>query len=325
MKKLDRDLGLLSIISIACGAMLSGLFVLPGHAALIGGPSVYLAFLLAGLLFVPAALSKAEMATALPEAGGDYIFIDRALGPMTSTVTGMGTWLALMLKSAFALVGVSAYLFLLIDLPTTYLKYFACGVALFLIVINCLGVKKTGQLQTVLVVISLATLTGFVEWGAIEVRREYYRPFFKEGWIGFISATAFVFVSYAGVTKVASAAEEVKDPGKNIPWGMLFSLAIMTILYAAVVFVFVGVVPMDEMANGYYKNAPIAQAAMAFAGRGVRFAHGDGGQAVGVHVAAVGPRHPRAAAGLLAHADQGVESAADHLFVLAFVAGLTGA
>ncbi len=265
-KKLDRELGLLAVCAVACGAMLSGLFVLPGHAALITGPSVYLAFLLAGALFVPAALSKAEMATALPEAGGDYIFIDRALGPMASTITGMGTWLSLMFKSAFALVGLSAYLALITPIPPAYLQYVAVLIGALLILVNCLGVKKTGQLQTVLVLASLLVLVFLVERGAIEVQREFYRPLFSKGWLGFASALAFVFVSYAGVTKIASAAEEVINPETNIPWGMLLPLTIMTFLYTAVAFVIVGVVPPDQLGKGLYKNAPVAQAALEIAG-----------------------------------------------------------
>ncbi|MFB6347632.1 MAG: APC family permease, partial [bacterium] len=268
MKKLDRELGLFAVFTIACGAMLSGLFVLPGHAATIGGSSVHLAFLLAGLLFVPAALSKAEMATALPEAGGDYIFIDRAFGPSVSTVTGMGTWLALMLKSAFALVGMSAYLFLIVDLPVAYLKFFSCGVGVFLIVINCIGVKKTGQLQSFLVVATFLVLGVFIERGAVNVHPENFNTMFNDGIIGFLSATAFVFVSYAGVTKVASAAEEIKNPSRNIPWGMLLSLIVMILFYVAVVYIVVGVLPIKELGkSGIYKNAPIAQAAAVFLGR----------------------------------------------------------
>ncbi|MFB6347435.1 MAG: amino acid permease [bacterium] len=269
MKKLDRSLGLLSICSIACGAMLSGIFVLPSHAAYIGGPAVYLAFLLAGLLFVPAALSKAEMATALPESGGDYIFIDRALGPMVSTITGLGTWLSLVLKSAFALAGLSAYLLLLVPVAPTYARMIAAGFALFLIAINCLGVKKSGQLQTVLVIISMTVLVLFVERGIIELEREYYHPLFQKGFIGFLSATAFVFVSYAGVTKIASAVEEVKNPGKNIPWGIVLSLTIMTFLYTAVTNVVVGVIPPGEHGKSAplaFQDAPLSYAALQFAG-----------------------------------------------------------
>lgn len=292
--ELKRELGLFSVCSIACGAMLSGLFVLPGHAYEIGGPSIYLAFLLAGLLFVPAALSKAEMATALPESGGDYVFIDRSLGPLISTITGLGTWLALVLKSAFALVGLSTYLLVFLPLSGSYALLVAVGIALLLIGFNCIGAEKAGLLQSVLVVISIGVLLILVDRGSVATHPDYYRPLLPEGTWGFIQATAFVFVSYAGVTKVASAAEEVKNPGQNIPRGILISLVLMAALYTLVVHVYVGLVPPGahgEQAPILYRNAPLAQATAAFLG--------TWGERI-ISVVAVGALASMANAGLLA-------------------------
>ena len=111
MKTLERRLGLGSVIAISIAAMLgSGLFVLPGIAVGYTGPSVWLAYLAAGLCVLPAALSKAELATAMPESGGTYVYIDRTFGPLAGTIAGLGLWLSLLLKSAFALVGFGAYL-----------------------------------------------------------------------------------------------------------------------------------------------------------------------------------------------------------------------
>ena len=88
----------------------SGIFVLPGLAFKIAGPSVVLAFFLAGVVVLPAALSQSEMATAMPEAGGTYLYIDRAMGPLMGTIAGFGVWFSLVFKASFALVGLSAYL-----------------------------------------------------------------------------------------------------------------------------------------------------------------------------------------------------------------------
>lgn len=149
MKKLDRELGLFAVFSISSGAMIgSGIFVLPGLAATIGGPAIFMAYLVAGLLVVPAALSKAEMSTAMPESGGTYVFLDRSLGPLAGNLTGLGTWFSLLLKSAFALVGLSAYLMLFTKLSASTANYVAVGIALFLIVTNCLGAKISGQVQS---------------------------------------------------------------------------------------------------------------------------------------------------------------------------------
>ncbi len=265
-KQLDRELGLLSVISIACGAMISGLLVLPGYAAKITGASAYLAFLLAGILFVPATLSKSEMTTAVPEAGGDYLFIDRSLGPVFSTISGLGMFLTFILKAAFALAGMAAYLFLLLPVSPRYASLFAAVVAVTLVLLNYRGAKKAGQVQTVLVVITAVILSAFLLRGTTQVHTEYFQDFFMEGWRGFFAATAIVFVSYAGVTQVASGAEEVKHPGSNIPVGMLVSLILMILFYTAVVYVTVGTVSVSDLTAPAYKNAPLARVGAAIFG-----------------------------------------------------------
>lgn len=294
MAKMTRSLSLFSVCSLACGAMLSGIFVLPGHAAYIGGPSIYLAFLLAGVLFLPAVLSTSEMATALPEAGGDYVFIDRALGPAVSTVSGIGTWLLLVLKSAFALAGLGAYLNLIAPIAPGNSLYVAAGIGLFLVGLNAVGVKKSGQLQSLLVLVSLMVLLVFAQRGSVQVDRANFEPFVFDGAYGFFAATAFLFVSYAGITKIASAAEEIKNPDRNIPLGMILSLVLMILLYVVVAYVYVGVVPAEEYgkkAGSLYADAPIAQAALRLGGEFVEF---------GISLVAVLALTSMANAGLLA-------------------------
>lgn len=112
------------------------------------GSSVVLAYFLASLLAVPAALSIAELSTAMPRAGGIYYFLDRSLGPMVGTIGGLGTWLVLVLKSAFALVGMGAYLVLFIHLP---IRTVAIVLTLVFALVNVVGAKHTGGLQRVLV------------------------------------------------------------------------------------------------------------------------------------------------------------------------------
>ena len=110
MTSLIRTLSLPSAIAISIGGMLSGIFVLPGVAFGITGPSVSLAFLVAGICIIPAVLSKSELATAMPKSGGSYVYIERAFGPLFGTISGLGLWISLLLKSAFCLVGFGAYL-----------------------------------------------------------------------------------------------------------------------------------------------------------------------------------------------------------------------
>lgn len=266
VKNLERDLGLYATITISIGAMIgSGIFVLPGLAAAKTGPSVILAYLLAGLIVLPAALSKAEMATALPEAGGTYLFIDRAMGPLPGTIAGIGAWFSLVFKSAFALVGLGAYLLLLVDFSAGLLTVVGIGLGILLIIVNIIGVKQTGRLQAGIVSFVLLILVGFVADGMTYVDHSQYHPFLTHGDTGLLAATGFVFVSYAGVTKIASVAEEVEDPGRNIPIAILVSVLVMMLVYTLTVFVIVGVVPASELQTKH-NLTPMAQAAEAFAG-----------------------------------------------------------
>src|SRR6056297_3508507 len=264
MKELERDLGLLSVLAISIGAMIgSGIFILPALALEIAGPAVILAYLVAGVLVIPAALSKSEMATAMPEAGGTYIYIERGMGPLLGTIAGVGTWFSLSFKGALALVGGVPYLLLLFDLP---LKPVALALAALLILINVVGAKQTGRLQVAIVVVMLAALGWFAAGSAPSVQPANYAGFFDAGVGGLLAATGLVFVSYAGVTKVASVAEEVENPGRNIPLGILGSLAFTTVLYVAVVTVLVGVTDPGSVAGSLTPVAVAAEQTLGQAG-----------------------------------------------------------
>ncbi len=247
-EELERDLGLASVIAISMGAMIgSGIFILPGLAMAEAGPAVIFAFVIAAILVVPAAISIAELGTAMPEAGGDYIFIERGMGPAAGTIAGLGTWLMLMFKGALALVGGMLYLgpvfaYVGIALTEFQLEMIAVVVGLLLIGINVVGVKQTGGLQKILVVIMLVILGGFVATTAGNVESGNYAGFFAEGTVGLLGATAMVLISYGGVTKVAAVAEEIENPGRNLPLGLFISLGLTTILYALIVAVLVGTV-----------------------------------------------------------------------------------
>ena len=256
MKTLERDLGLPTVLAISIGAMIgSGIFILPALALDIAGPSVVLAYLLAGVLVIPAAVSKSEMATAMPEAGGTYLYIERGMGPMMGTVAGVGTWFSLAFKGGLALVGGVPYLLVFFDLPT---KPVAVALAVVLILINLVGAKQTGRLQVAIVVVMLAALGWFVAGSAPQSTGTNFSPFFGGGLGGLLEATGLVFVSYAGVTKVASIAEEVEQPDRNIPLGILGSLAFTTLLYVLIVAIIVGVTDAGTVAGS---ATPVAAAA----------------------------------------------------------------
>jgi APA family basic amino acid/polyamine antiporter len=238
---LERDLGLYATITISMGAMIgSGIFVLPALGLKKAGPAVILAYLLAGLVVLPAALSKAEMATAMPESGGTYLYIDRAMGPLAGTVAGIGAWFSLVFKSSFALVGLGAYLLLLVPLSGGLVKAVALGLAALIVVLNIVGTEQSGKAQSIIVTVVVVALAAYVLNAGVAIDTARFDGFVEKGTGGIVTAAAFVFVSYAGVTKIASVAEEVQNPDRNLPLGMLGSMGIMMIIYTLVVAAVVG-------------------------------------------------------------------------------------
>lgn len=240
MKKLQRTLSLPGAIAVSVGGMLSGIFVLPGLAVGITGSSIWLAFLVAALCILPAVLSKSELATAMPKSGGTYVYIERAFGPLFGTIAGIGLWLSLLLKSAFSLVGLSAYLYVLIEVDSSLTKFIALSALLFILLLNIFGVKKVEKTQLVIVSISLLSLLFIIFFGFSSFDSKLMEPVFSDGSSGFITGVAFLYISYAGVTKIAAVAGEIKNPEKNLPKTMIISLFLITSVYVLVAIVLVG-------------------------------------------------------------------------------------
>ena len=246
-ERLSKKLTLFDVYAVSTGAMFSsGFFLLPGIAAMETGNSVYLSYLVAGFLILPSMLTVAELATAMPRAGGAYYFLDRSLGPLVGTIGGLGSWIALIFKSAFALIGMGAYLSLYIDLPMLPL---ALVLTVVFGLLNIFGAKETAFLQRLLVSALVLIMGYFLIEGVEYLTGNSVLPemqesnFLTNGMNGFISTVGLVFVSYAGLTKVASIAEEVQNPDKAIPLGMTLSLLTASIVYVLGVFIMVKVLP----------------------------------------------------------------------------------
>jgi len=260
MKELERSLGLPSVVAISVGAMLGGeIFLLPAVAAAMTGASLWLAYLLAALLVIPAALTKAELSTAIPSAGGSYLFVERAMGPMAGTVAGLGLWLSLLLKSAFALGVLGSYLALVMDVPTAPV---AMALLAGVVALNIVGVRKVGKVQTVVVALCLVVLAALVVIGAPQIETLHLLhatadspPWLANGFTGLMAAVGLVFISYAGVTKIAAIAEEVRDEARNIPLGIVISLSIIAVVYTLVAWVLAGIFEPAELTGD---TTPIA-------------------------------------------------------------------
>jgi len=266
-QRLEKQLGLFDVYVVSTGAMIgSGFFLLPGVAVTYAGPGVVLAYLLSGILILPAMLSQAELATAMPRAGGAYYFLDRTLGPLMGTIGGVGTWLALILKSAFALIGMGAYIALVVHVP---MRPTAIAFTVMFMFLNIAGARQSTGLLRWLVGAFLIVLGLFVVHGLSDVFtgtefpsiEERFTPLLPFGVDGLLATVGLVFVSYIGLTKVASLAEEVRNPERNIPLGMMLSLLTVTVLYVVGVFIMVAVLGVDALADSL---TPVADAAGAF-------------------------------------------------------------
>jgi amino acid transporter len=242
--RLRKELGPFHVFAIATGTTLSaGFFLLPGLAANYAGPAVPLAYLIAVVPLVPAVFSIIELATAMPRAGGVYYFLDRTLGPMIGTVGGLGTWAALVLKVSFALIGMGAYIKLFF--PALNIVPVAVVIALVLGSLSLFGSKKSGKLQVILVSVLLFLLLVFIGDGIPKLNYSHFENFFSSGWSSIFAASGLVYISYVGITKIASLSEEVKNPERNLPLGIFLALGTSVLIYVFGTIIMVGIIPLD--------------------------------------------------------------------------------
>lgn len=244
MRQLEQSLRLSGVVAVSISAMLgSGIFVLPGLAAALAGDAVWLAFLVSAACALPAALSKAELATAMPVSGGTYVYVDRVFGPFAGTLVGLALWLSVLLKSAFALVGLGTYLVVLGDWP---LKPVVLAVLAVIVALNVIGLRSVTRAQLVVLALAFVCLLALAVVG---LGRAPHGAHTETTLSGLISASGLVFVAYNGVTKVAAVAEEVREPERNLPLGILLSLGVVALLYVAVSLVLTSRLPHAELAH----------------------------------------------------------------------------
>lgn len=264
--KLKRSLGTKEVFAIATGAMISsGIFVLPAVVYLKAGPSILTAYLLASLFIIPSMFSKAELATAMPKSGGTYFFIDRSFGSLFGSFSGFASWFSLSLKSAFALVGIGIFLEPLIPVYSPdMVKYIAVGFTLIFTFLNIMSVKESGRAQFIMVAFLLTILGGFVILGIPHVDLKHFQPSTVVTGRKLLLVTGMIFISFGGLTKVASVAEEIKDPRKSITKGMFSAYVVVTILYLLSIFVTIGILNSEQMSATL---TPLSAAAAVFLGR----------------------------------------------------------
>ena len=297
---LKKELTLFNVYAIATGTTLSaGFFLLPGIAFNEAGPAVVLSYLIAAIPLIPAMFSMVELATAMPRAGGAYYFLDRSMGPFVGTIGGLGTWLALVLKTAFALIGMGAYL--RIFWPEVPVVTLAIILAVFFGIVNLFGARKTGTFQVFMVFALLLILFVFIVQGVPQINLQHFEGFFDKGGISVISTAGLVYISYVGITNIASVAEEIENPERNLPLGVFLAIATAIAVYAVGTTIMVGVLPAKELAQDL---TPVASAAEVL--------FGNWGK-IGVTVAAVIAFASVANAGILSASRYPLAMSRDHL------------
>jgi amino acid transporter/nucleotide-binding universal stress UspA family protein len=270
-EELAKDLGLLSAMTIGIGTMIgAGIFVLPGIAANEAGPVVVLSFVVGGLVAMVNALTVSELGTAMPKAGGGYYYINRSLGPLFGSIAGMGDWMGLAFASAFYCIGFGQYLTTLAPIPgllfLTPIQIGAVIAGVLFVGVNYIGAKETGGLQTVIVLLLLSILGVFAAAGWLSFDWATLTGdggLAPMGYDAILPGTAVVFVSFLGYAKIATVGEELKNPGRNLPIAIIGSVAIVTVIYAILVSIMLGVVPWPDLSP----DAPVAQVTeVAFSG-----------------------------------------------------------
>lgn len=256
--QLKRSLGAFELTMMGVGVIIgSGIFVITGVAAAEhAGPGLILSFILAGLACACAALCYAELASSMPASGSSYTFAYVGLGEAFGWFIGWCLTLEYVVAMSAIAVGWSAYAGNILSLfgidipPSLMADPFSGGIvnlpAIIIISIMALlqlkGTEESAKLNNVLVFVKIAVILVFIVLVARHVDTSNYSPFLPFGWGGVFSGAAIVFFAYLGFDAIANSAEEVKDPQKNMPKGIMASLLIATVLYIIVTLMLTGVV-----------------------------------------------------------------------------------
>ncbi|PGM51137.1 MULTISPECIES: amino acid permease [Bacillaceae] len=262
---LNKVLGAFDLTMLGIGAIIgTGIFVLTGVAAAdYAGPALILSFIIAGLACTFAALCYSEFASMIPEAGSAYTYSYVAFGEIVAWILGWDMVLEYGLASSAVASGWSGYFQSLlsgfgIHFPTaltsafdpskgTFIDLPAVLIVLLVTFVLTRGVKESAKLNTVMVIVKLAVVILFIAIGVWYVEPGNWTPFMPMGFSGVTAGAAVVVFAYFGFDAVSTAAEEVKNPQRNLPIGIISALTICTILYIVVSLILTGIVPFDQL------------------------------------------------------------------------------
>jgi len=267
--ELARNIGFLEAMTLGGGTMIgAGIFILPGIAAANSGPASSLAFAIAGVVALLAAVSLSELATGMPVAGGSYHYVNRALGGFLGSIVGWGMWTGLMFASAFYMIGFGQYIvggIEFLDGRFLVVLFGLIGLA-FLVGVNYVGTEESGKFQNWTIGIETLIILVFLGFGVFFIDLDNLQPFAPLGTGGIMATTGIVFITFLGFEIIATVAEEIKNPGKIIPLTMILSVVLVTILYVMVMIVATGVVPYAELADSLVPVSDVALISMGTVG-----------------------------------------------------------
>ncbi|HZY98396.1 MAG TPA: amino acid permease [Candidatus Baltobacteraceae bacterium] len=273
---LKRSLGPWQLTAMGIGAIIgTGIFVLTGVAsATRAGPSLTISFIVAGIVSALAALCYAEVASKVPISGSAYTYTYATMGEFFAWIVGWGLVLEYALGAATVSVGWSGYftnilqnLFHLTipqqwqhsawDATPGIANLPAAGIIFVITALLVKGTRESGTVNAIIVAIKVAVVLFFIAVGIDHINgANYHLPpgpatgeggFFPFGWQGMLGGAAFIFFAYIGFDAVSTTAEEAKNPGKDLPFGIITSLVICTLLYIVVVAILNGLVPFNEL------------------------------------------------------------------------------
>lgn len=247
-KVLLRDLGLSDAVGVGLGAIIgAGIFVVTGVAAGISGPAFLIGLLIAGSIATCNALSSAQLAAQFPFSGGTYDYGNRLLNPLFGFSAGWMFLISKLSAGSIVAIGFGSYFFQLTGLGSPILLAL-CAIA-FLTIANLLGIKKAGKLNLIIVSFTILTLLYLVISGIPEISSGNFRPFAPLGISGVAEATALLFFAFTGYARIATLAEEVKDPKVTIPKAINITIVSAILLYGLVSVTAIGVIGYEAMAQ----------------------------------------------------------------------------
>jgi amino acid transporter/nucleotide-binding universal stress UspA family protein len=269
-EELAKDLGPLAALTIGVGTMIgAGIFVLPGDAISQAGSFAVVSFVVGGFIALITAFSASELGTAMPKSGGAYYYVNQALGPLFGSVAGWANWIGLAFASAFYMVGFGRYVANIagfsggIDLVVVtfpYVKLIGLAAAALFVLVNYVGAKETGRLQNVIVIVLVIILAVFTVFGSLQADAGNLPA--SKGALPTLTTTGLIFVSYLGFVQITSVAEEIKEPGKNLPRAVIGSVLLVTVIYALVLVVMSAAVP-----QGFIEALPDTEIAVVQVGQ----------------------------------------------------------